>query len=80
MVITEHGMCGLQVSADGPAMEHEAWRKVLHTLMTYDQVDVSNLAGAELIARAIQRIEEMHKWKLASTLDAGDPENPKAFN
>ena len=32
-----------------------------------DQLDVSNLTSAELLARAIQRIEEKHKWKLASS-------------
>ena len=57
---------------DGPAMEHESWCKVLHTMLTYDQLDVSNLASAELVARAIQRIEEKHKWKLASADDAGE--------
>ena len=34
--------------------------------MTYDQVDVTNLAGAELVARTIQWIKEKHKFKLAS--------------
>ncbi|CAE7247208.1 unnamed protein product [Symbiodinium sp. CCMP2592] len=63
--------CKFQPS-DGPAMEHEAWCKVLHTFMTYDQVDVTNLAGAELIVRAIQRIEERHKWKLAAAEDSGE--------
>ena len=57
---------------DGPAMEHEAWCKVLHTLVTYDQVDTTNLAGVELIARAIQKIEEKHKHKLSAVDDAGE--------
>ena len=57
---------------DGPAVEHESWCKVLHTLMVYDQLDVTNLAGVELVVRAIQRIEEKHKFKLASTEDAGE--------
>ena len=63
--------CKFQPS-DGPAMEHEAWCKVLQSLMVYDQLDVTNLAGAELIVRAIQRIEEKHKWKLSSAEDAGE--------
>jgi len=53
-------------------MEHEAWCKVLHTLVTYDQVDTTNLAGVELIARAIQKIEEKHKHKLSAVDDAGE--------
>eukprot|EP00435_Cladocopium_sp_Y103_P047592 s239_g14.t1 len=63
--------CKLQPT-DGPAVEHEAWSKVLQTLMTYDQVDVTNLAGAEMIVRALQRIEEKHKFKLSSVDDAGE--------
>jgi hypothetical protein len=53
-------------------MEHEAWSKVLQTLMTYDQVDVTNLAGGEMIVRALQRIEEKHKFKLSAVDDAGE--------
>ena len=63
--------CKLQPT-DGPAMEHEAWSKVLQTLMTYDQVDVTNLAGVEMIVRALQRIEEKHKFKLSAVDDAGE--------
>ena len=40
--------------------------------MVCDQLDVTNLAGAELVVRAIQRIEEKHKFKLASAEDAGE--------
>lgn len=63
--------CKLQPT-DAPAMEHEAWSKVLQTLMTYDQVDVTNLAGGEMIVRALQRIEEKHKFKLSAVDDAGE--------
>lgn len=63
--------CKLQPS-DAPAMEHEAWSKVLQTLMTYDQVDVTNLAGAEMIVRALQRIEEKHKFKLTAMDESGE--------
>ena len=63
--------CKLQPT-DAPAMEHEAWSKVLQTMMTYDQLDVSNLASAEMVVRALQRIEEKHKFKLTSTDDAGE--------
>jgi hypothetical protein len=41
-------------------------------MATYDQLDTTNLASAELIARAIQRIEEKHKMKLAAVDDAGE--------
>lgn len=41
--------------ADDPAMEHESWCRVLHVMPTYDQLDTTNLAFAELVARASQR-------------------------
>ena len=57
---------------DGPAIEHESWCRVLHTLMCYDQVDVCNLAGVELVVRAIQRIEEKHKFKMMAADETGE--------
>ena len=57
---------------DAPSMEHESWCKVLQAMLTYDQLDVTNLASAELVVRAIQRIEEKHKFKLSSAEDAGE--------
>lgn len=63
--------CKLQPT-DAPALEHEAWSKVLQTMMTYDQLDVTNLASAEMAVRALQRIEERHKFKLVSADDAGE--------
>lgn len=63
--------CKLQPT-DGPAMEHEAWSKVLQTMLTYDQLDICNLASAEMVVRALQKIEEKHKFKLSSTDDAGE--------
>ena len=63
--------CKFQPS-DAPAQEHEAWCKVLETMMVYDQLDVTNLSSAEMIVRAIQRIEERHKMKITSTDDAGE--------
>ena len=63
--------CRLQPT-DGPAMEHESWSRVLQAFITYDQVDGSNLAGIELIVRALQRIEEKHKHKLVATEDGGE--------
>ena len=41
-------------------------------MLTYDQLDISNLASAELIARGIQRIEEKHKFKLQASDDSGE--------
>ena len=63
--------CKFQPS-DGPAVEHEGLCKILHTMLTYDQLDISNLASAELIARGIQRIEEKHKFKLQASDDSGE--------
>ena len=55
--------CKLQVHDSGVA-EHETYCKVLQTMLTYDQLDVSNLAAAEVIARQIQLIEERYENKL----------------
>lgn len=38
-------------------MQHEAWSKVLQTMVCYDQVDVLNLASAELVCRQLQLLE-----------------------
>lgn len=57
---------------DGPSIEHESWCRVLHTLMCYDQLDVCNLAGVELVVRAIQRIEEKHKFKMMAADETGE--------
>ena len=44
--------------------------RVLQTTMTFDQVDVTNLAAAELVAGVLQK--EKHKFKLAAADDAGE--------
>ena len=44
--------------------ERETYCKVLQAMLTYDQLDVSNLASAEVIARQIQLIEERYENKL----------------
>jgi len=59
----------LPISAHRPARR---WCRVLHVMATYDQLDTTNLASAELVARAIQRIEEKHQSKLAANEDAGE--------
>lgn len=63
--------CKFQPS-DPAAIEHESWCRVLHVMATCDQLDATNLASAELVARAIQRIEEKWKAKLAAIDDAGE--------
>ena len=57
---------------DKPAQDHEMLCRILQTMVVYDQLDVSNIAAAELVARGIQRIEEQHKLKLTSSDDAGE--------
>eukprot|EP00973_Karenia_brevis_P016935 2321986-Karenia_brevis.AAC.1 len=44
-------------SSDPNVRQHESWCRVLQLRMCYDQLDVSNLASAELISRQIQLIE-----------------------
>lgn len=63
--------CRMQPT-DGPAMEHDSWCRVLEAMIVYDQLDTTNLASAELVVRAIQRLEEKHKHKIASNEDAGE--------
>lgn len=42
-----------------PVADHVVvWSKVLQTMLVYDQLDVSNLASAEIVARQIQLLEE----------------------
>ena len=55
--------CKLQAHDSG-VVEHETYCKVLQTMLTYDQLDFSNLASAEVIARQIRLIEERHENKL----------------
>ena len=43
---------------DEMAVAHESACRVLQTFCSYDQVDVSNLAGCEIIARQLQLLEE----------------------
>ena len=57
---------------DGPSMEHESWCRVLDAMVSYDQLDATNLASGELVVRAIQRIEERHKHKLTTNDDSGE--------
>ena len=40
---------------------HDTACRVLHTLVSYDQYDVSESAAAEIISRQIQMIEERHR-------------------
>ena len=46
--------------------EHEAACKLLQTMMCYDQLDVGNLASAELLGRQIQMVEEKYKDRMQS--------------
>ena len=43
------------------AVSHETACRLLQVLGCYDQVDISNSAGAEIIARQIQLLEEKHR-------------------
>ena len=42
-------------------VEHQPFCSVWGYLVSYDQADVPNLAGGELLLRRIQQIEEKHK-------------------
>lgn len=57
---------------DKPAQDHEMLCRILQTMVVYDQLDVANLASAELIVRGIQKIEEQHKNKLSAVGDSGE--------
>ena len=53
-------MCRLQPQDAGVSL-HECACRCLELLVTYDQVDVTNIAGAEILSRQVQLVEE--KWK-----------------
>eukprot|EP00973_Karenia_brevis_P021666 2980261-Karenia_brevis.AAC.2 len=57
---------------DGGVIQHEAWCRVLYTLLTYDQVDIHNLAGAELVARQIQLLEHKYSDRMPGASDSAD--------
>ncbi|CAE8644665.1 unnamed protein product [Polarella glacialis] len=63
--------CRFQPS-DNAAIEHEGWSKVLHTMLSYDQVDASNLAAAELVCRNLQRLEERRKDRMLNSDESGE--------
>jgi hypothetical protein len=44
--------------------EHEVGSEILETLLSYDQVDISNLAGVERLVRRLQFVEEGYRQKL----------------
>ena len=48
-------------NTDAGVMAHETACNTLETMICYDQLDVSNIASAELMAREVQIVEE--KWK-----------------
>jgi hypothetical protein len=60
--------CRLQLG-EGAVVEHEMICKVLQTFICYDQIDVANLAGCELLVRNLQRIEEKYKEKAIGIAD-----------
>ena len=43
---------------DPIALQHENYCKILHAMLVYDQLDVTNLACAELVCRQLQLLEE----------------------
>eukprot|EP00973_Karenia_brevis_P088537 12275871-Karenia_brevis.AAC.1 len=47
--------------SDAGVSTHELSCKLLQTMVCYDQLDIGNLAAAEIIARQLQIVEE--KWK-----------------
>eukprot|EP00973_Karenia_brevis_P081915 11357407-Karenia_brevis.AAC.1 len=63
--------CKLPLNDNG-VIQHEAWCRVLHTLLVYDQIDVHNVAGAELVARQIQLIEHKYADRLPAASEGSD--------
>ena len=48
-------------SGHASVVAHESACRTLHVLVCFDQIDASNSAAAEIIARQIQLIEEKHR-------------------
>ena len=63
----DHG--GSDLTAKRAALENEGWRKVLPSINV--GLRSGRCARAELVVRAIQRVEERCKWKLAAVDDRG---------
>ena len=56
-----------RLGADHPvALQHESYSRILQTLVSYDQVDVTNLAAGELIIRQLQLLEERQQHASAA--------------
>ena len=47
--------------ADFGVLEHEAIMRMIHHLAEYDQMDMTNLAGVEVMLRRAQMIEHFHR-------------------
>ena len=58
--------CKLQDS-DAGVDAHETYCRVLQTMASYDQLDLGNLAGVELMVRQLQLVEERHKDRLGGS-------------
>ena len=71
-------MCRLQPQDAGVSL-HECARRCLELLVTYDQVDVTNIAGAEILSRQVQLVEEKWKDRVAGSLPSGDIEHDSHF-
>ena len=42
-------------------LAHDSACRILHTMICYDQLDASENASAEIVARQVQMIEEKHR-------------------
>ena len=63
--------------ADTGASEHHSCMKILATALTFDQINVTELACMELVGRRVQMIESKYKPRLLSQTPSsgasGDP-------
>jgi len=66
------GALGASVSPDDPIVTmHYEFSKIMQVAQSYDQLDGSNLASLELVARQLQLCEERCKDKLVSARGSG---------
>ena len=62
---------------DPVSIQHDMLSKILATMLTYDQLDISNLASAEMVARQLQLLEE--KQAAAAATDSTGAEESALF-
>lgn len=60
--------------------EHEQACRTLQVLACFDQLNLYNLAGAEVVARRLQMVEEKYKDRILSSMGEAEPSEQHLFS